>query len=189
MDLYQISNWLWIIFWGIWLIWGWITTRQRKVVMKGQGGFGPRWWLILIAAIYIVPNYYTRTMSLSLWPHNDAVKGVGLVLELMGLLFAIWARFHLGNLWSGVAALREGHRVVDSGPYRLVRHPIYTGILLGLLGTFFVYCDLLLLMVLLGTGYGLAWKIRAEEKLLTDELGSEYLTYRRHTRMLIPWLL
>ncbi len=145
--------------------------------------------MILIAAIFIAPNHYGRLMSSSLWPHNDAVMGAGLALELLGLAFAIWARSHLGNLWSGVAVLREGHRVVDAGPYRLVRHPIYTGILMGLVGTFFVYGDLLQLFILMGVVYAFRWKISAEEKLLTDEFGSEYLTYRQSTRMLIPWLL
>ncbi|MGZ5924147.1 MAG: methyltransferase family protein [Rhizomicrobium sp.] len=106
-----------------------------------------------------------------------------------GFLFTWWARLHLGKLWSGRITRKEGHHVVDTGPYKIVRHPIYTGILLAAVAT----------AAEKGSGSALAglamliagcWmKARLEERFLRAELGAEaYDAYARNTAMLIPFV-
>jgi protein-S-isoprenylcysteine O-methyltransferase Ste14 len=105
-----------------------------------------------------------------------------------GFLFAWWARIYLGGLWSGSITRKEGHTVVDTGPYRIVRHPIYTGILTAAVatavttGTAHAILGALLLIV----GYWM--KARLEESFLREQLGAEaYDSYRRRVPMLLPF--
>lgn len=79
--------------------------------------------------------------------------------------------------------------MVDTGPYNLIRHPIYSGILLGLIGTFIMYGWVLWLVILVGAVVNMAARLQSEECLLIRELGEEYVRYRSRTRMLFPWLL
>jgi protein-S-isoprenylcysteine O-methyltransferase Ste14 len=113
----------------------------------------------------------------------------GMVLLLAGLGLAIWARRHLGSYWSGHNVIRADHRVIRNGPYAVVRHPIYAGLVLGMLGTAIflgqwrglLAVPLLLLACIL--------KIRKEERWLLEDLGEEYARYRREVRALIPFIL
>jgi len=121
-------------------------------------------------------------------PMSSAVMTAGLALATAGLAFAIWARRHLGANWSGRITIKVDHQLVRSGPYRLLRHPIYTGILTMFAGT----------AVVTGTwlaagGFAVAaiayWrKLRLEEARLTAAFGSEYQAYRGETWALVPGL-
>jgi protein-S-isoprenylcysteine O-methyltransferase Ste14 len=110
-------------------------------------------------------------------------------LATAGFLFTWWARIHLGKLWSGRITRKEGHHVVDTGPYKIVRHPIYTGILLAAVataaekGSGSALAGLAMLIV------GCWMKARLEERFLRAELGAEaYDAYARNTAMLIPFV-
>jgi protein-S-isoprenylcysteine O-methyltransferase Ste14 len=103
-------------------------------------------------------------------------------------LFAWWARLHLGTLWSGDVTRKADHLIVDTGPYRLVRHPIYTGIILALLataaaqGTPSSFAGVVLMIA------GITMKARLEEKLLCEEFDREvYDIYARHVPMRVPF--
>jgi protein-S-isoprenylcysteine O-methyltransferase Ste14 len=128
-------------------------------------------------------------LAWQLWPTPQPLLVVALAIECAGIAFTIWARQALGKLWSGNVTLKEGHRVVRSGPYRYVRHPIYSGILLALAGLVLAHGNLgslLALPLILG---GLRYKITVEERLLVRHFGDEYHDYRRHVRALIPFIL
>ena len=110
-------------------------------------------------------------------------------LEVAGLVFAWWARLHLGALWSGMLTLREGHRVVDTGPYRLVRHPIYTGFIAAawalalIVGAPAALAGALVLTIVMSVKSG------TEERLLRRELGeASYDAYAARTPMLVPFV-
>lgn len=109
-------------------------------------------------------------------------------LTLAGILFAWWARIHLGCLWSAAITRKEDHRVVDSGPYALVRHPIYSGLIAAIAATAAAEGtpDALLGAALVACGLWL--KARIEERFLTAELGADYRRYRRRVPMLLPFL-
>jgi protein-S-isoprenylcysteine O-methyltransferase Ste14 len=110
-------------------------------------------------------------------------------LTLVGILFAWWARIHLGRLWSGTITRKENHHVVDSGPYALVRHPIYTGLIAAIAATAAAQATVTGLLGAALIAFGLWLKARVEEDFLTVELGADaYGAYRRRVPMLVPFL-
>lgn len=110
-------------------------------------------------------------------------------LTLAGLLFAWWARIHLGRFWSSAITRKEGHRVVNTGPYALVRHPIYTGIIVALAATAAAQVTTSGFAGAVLIAFGLWLKARAEERFLMAELGTDaYGSYRRRVPMLVPFL-
>jgi protein-S-isoprenylcysteine O-methyltransferase Ste14 len=104
-------------------------------------------------------------------------------------LFTWWARIHLGRFWSNAITRKEGHRVIDTGPYGLVRHPIYTGLIAAMLATGVAVATITALLGTVLIAFGLWQKARMEEGFLTTELGaSAYGTYCRRVPMLVPFL-
>ncbi len=122
-----------------------------------------------------------------LWETPLEAAWLCFALVVVGFLFCWWARLHLGSLWSGNITIKEGHRVVDTGPYRLVRHPIYTGLILA---TFATAAEKATVLSFAGAGlifFGFWIKAGFEERFLRAELGREaYDAYARRTPMLIP---
>ena len=108
---------------------------------------------------------------------------------LTGLALTWWARIHLGCLWSSAITRKEKHRLIETGPYAFVRHPIYTGLIIALLATAAIEATLLALLGALLIAIGLWVKARAEERFLLAELGPDaYEFYRRRVPMLIPFV-
>jgi protein-S-isoprenylcysteine O-methyltransferase Ste14 len=124
-----------------------------------------------------------------LWHPSLPLLVLALVLEVAGVAFAIWAREHLGNLWSATVTLKEEHRLVQSGPYRYVRHPIYTGIMTGMLAVALSRGDLAGVVTFAFFALGIARKIAGEEALLGERFGSAYADYCKKVRAIIPFIL
>lgn len=124
-----------------------------------------------------------------LWSVGDGVGWVLVLLALAGFAFSWWARLHLGKLWSGTITRKADHRVIETGPYAIVRHPIYTGLFLAVIATAIDRGTPLALVaaaMLMGATY---IKARFEENFLEAELGPEaYDAYRRRVPMLVPFL-
>jgi len=108
-------------------------------------------------------------------------------LTLGGILFAWWARIHLGTLWSGGIERMADHRVVDSGPYALVRHPIYTGLIAAAAAMAVIRATPWALLGLVLFAAGFALKARVEERFLEREVGG-YQGYRARVPMIVPFL-
>jgi protein-S-isoprenylcysteine O-methyltransferase Ste14 len=124
-----------------------------------------------------------------LWQIGPTAGWSLVALVVLGLAFAWWARLHLGALWSGGVERREGHRIVDSGPYGLVRHPIYTGLILSGWAVAGIRATPLALLGALLIAVGFALKARIEERFLAAELGAaDYAAYRARVPMLVPFL-
>jgi protein-S-isoprenylcysteine O-methyltransferase Ste14 len=122
-------------------------------------------------------------------PASAPLEASGSFLVVAGLLLAVWARVHLGSNWSGRVALKENHELVRTGPYALARHPIYTGLLLAILGTALVLGEWrgLLALAVLCVSY---WrKLRLEEALMRETFGDDYRRYCEHTAALIPGVI
>ncbi len=123
-----------------------------------------------------------------LWPSGIWSFGVGAVVTVAGLLFAIWARQHLGSNWSRSVTIKQGHELIATGPYALVRHPIYTGILTGFLGTAVALSQVrgVISFVLV---FLVFWaKFRMEEEWMRSQFGETYATYAHQTAALVPYL-
>ena len=123
-----------------------------------------------------------------LWPSDIWSFEVGAAVTVVGLLFAVWARQHLGSNWSRSVTIKQDHELITTGPYAQVRHPIYTGILAGFLGTAIALAQVrgvigfvLIFLVL--------WaKLRMEEKWMRSQFGETYASYAHQTAALVPYL-
>ena len=175
---------VWFVSW--WLAARWASRTASRVSLIQQLPYR----LITLAGFYLLFAFRTRRFHdpLRFWTVPDEAGWVMVGLCVLGFAFAWWARLHLGKLWSAFVTRKADHRIIDTGPYGIVRHPIYTGILLAALAV----------AILKGSAYAIAgfllatlgfWiKARMEERFLRDELGAEaYDSYRRRVPMLIPF--
>lgn len=180
---------LFAVFWLAWLV-SWIaaalwSNRTEKRAFTWDTVF---YQVIVLAGAALLTPWAARRLHMQqLWHVGYAGGMVLALLTLAGLMFTWWARIHLGRLWSGTITRKEGHRVIDTGPYALVRHPIYTGLIFALFATAIAQATLSGLAGAALIAFGLWVKARIEERFLTAELGADaYGAYRRRVPMLIP---
>jgi protein-S-isoprenylcysteine O-methyltransferase Ste14 len=113
----------------------------------------------------------------------------GALTTAAGLAFSAWARVHLGRNWSAAVSVKQDHQLIRTGPYAIVRHPIYTGLLVGLIGTAIAIAQWRALVAVL-IAFAAFWrKLRLEERWMTETFGDDYRQYRARTAALIPFLL
>jgi protein-S-isoprenylcysteine O-methyltransferase Ste14 len=177
---------LWVPFIAYWVLAA-RETRQLRVRLRGRSS-PVRGALYLVGGALIFLSPSRGALDDRFVPALVEMGAAGWVQTALGMLFSIWARVSLGRNWSGRVALKHGQELVSTGPYALVRHPIYTGLLVALAGTA-VYdgrCRALLGLAFFAIGFWL--KARSEENLLEGEFGEEYRSYRARTPMLIPSL-
>jgi len=146
--------------------------------------------LIFVIAIVLfsTTRIPLRWLYLQPWPAGLWPFWLGAIAMVAGLLFAVWAREHLGRNWSHAVEIKQGHELITTGPYSVVRHPIYTGILIGLLGTAIALSQVrgFIAFVLL---FIMLWlKLRREEQWMRSQFGETYATYAHQTAALVPYL-
>jgi protein-S-isoprenylcysteine O-methyltransferase Ste14 len=139
----------------------------------------------------VIASFQLGKHAVALWPGGRSWPVVvGIVLVLAGLGMRAWSVVSLGRFFQYQIEIQSGHKVVDKGPYRYVRHPSYTGMSLVMLGFAFATGSILSLPVaLVLSGAGLFVRIRAEEKQLVDALGAEYVNFAAHRKRLIPGVI
>src|SRR5258706_4595080 len=149
------------------------------------------WLPLVIAALLLGPGPWFGHSLLreQFVPHTTLVYSTGLALCVAGGLLAIWSRFVLGRNWSGTVQLKQGHELIESGPYRLVRHPIYSGFLLLFLGNALMVGDWRGLLAVAIVFVSFWRKLRLEEEWLTQHFGEAYRAYQRRTKALVPAIL
>jgi protein-S-isoprenylcysteine O-methyltransferase Ste14 len=136
-------------------------------------------------AVFFAPPL--EFLFLPILPHTLGLEITGLIFILLGLSVRVWTRLTIGGMYSGYLRVKVGHILVTEGPYRTIRHPGYAGFVLLALGLAIGYCSVIGLAaipVLLLPG--LAYRMRVEERLLTDRFGEEYRAYAHRTKKLIP---
>jgi protein-S-isoprenylcysteine O-methyltransferase Ste14 len=142
---------------------------------------------LLITGFALLFNPGIRVLSAPITPHTAMVGSVGLVVDLVGVGFAIWARLALGTNWSGmIMTLKQGHELVQTGPYAIVRHPIYAGMLLAMAGTALTIGTLGGYLGLAAGVVALMIRVSIEENLMSDQFRETHTAYRRRTKKLIP---
>ena len=173
--------------WGLsWLAAGWWSGPTVSAPVAGQELLTR---LPLVFGLLLLFGFYpwAASIELPLWHIGTATGWALVAIATLGFLFAWWARLHLGHLWSSRITRKADHRVVDSGPYGLVRHPIYSGIIVAGLATAALRGTVL---AFVGAAImTLSWylKARLEEQFLRDEL-LDYDAYARRVPMLLPFL-
>jgi protein-S-isoprenylcysteine O-methyltransferase Ste14 len=122
-------------------------------------------------------------------PLSMAFYWIGLVMLAAGLTLAVWARRHLGRNWSGIVTVKQDHELIRSGPYALVRHPIYSGLLLAILGTAVAIGEWRGLIAFALITVGFVLKFKTEERFMSEAFGEQYARYRAEVRSLIPFVI
>ena len=178
-------RWAWIVFGLYWLVsaFGQKKTKRSESRLSRLSYTLP---LFLAVALLALPKAHRNWLGYPFIPINPTTEWIGASVTLAGLLLAVWARRSLGRNWSAMVTLKEGHELIGSGPYRRIRHPIYTGILLAFLGT----------AIAIGRVGGLIafaiecasfWtKARREEAFLAQEFGAQFEAHRKRTGMFLP---
>ncbi|AXK71266.1 isoprenylcysteine carboxylmethyltransferase family protein [Lysobacter sp. TY2-98] len=180
----------WLVVIGYWL---W-SARSAKGVAS-QESLAVRvaaYWLPLLVAVLLLgpgPWFGHSLLREQFVPHTVPVYAVGLGLAVAGALLCIYARMLLGRNWSATVQLKHDHELIQQGPYRFIRHPIYTGFLLLFLGNAVMVGDWRGLLAVAIVFVSFWRKLRLEETWLGQHFGPAYAAYRQRTKALIPAVL
>ena len=171
----------WVVFWGYWLI-------SASNVKSGEN----RWnrFVGVRVAVIVLVVLLTRFVGFGARreTENWALAGAGLALWFLGLALAVWARLYIGRNWGMPMTRKDDPDLVTTGPYHSIRHPIYTGIILGAVGTALATTLFGLIAVAVLAGYFVYSAIN-EERYLTGRFPDKYPEYKQHSKMLIPFVL
>ena len=187
--LADASRYLIPAFWAIWIV-GWMLAAIRVKRTQWRERWSSAIWnrapVLLGTVMLLFPHRLPAALTYRFVPPGPELAAFGTILVFLGLLFAGWARWHLGRNWSSTVTVKQDHSLIRSGPYRFVRHPIYSGMLLALLGT----------ALAIGAAYGFIAtalvlagfiiKLRLEEARMRETFPAEYDDYSRRTARLIP---
>jgi protein-S-isoprenylcysteine O-methyltransferase Ste14 len=190
MDFSSSRQWIQ----GLWILFGlyWVVSALKLKRTKKRESWQQRacYVLPLLLAFFFLSRPEARYgwLSARFVPDVMSVQWIGVLLTAAGVAVAIWARWHLGANWSGVVTLKEGHELIRGGPYRTIRHPIYTGILLALLGTSVAVGEVRALIAVAIAWLSFYVKARREESFLAEEFGASFAEHRQQTGMFFPHL-
>lgn len=182
-----------LILWAVWYAY-WIVSAGRRVrdtsestvqreSLAGRAGY----FTLLLAGLALIfarrPIFH---LEQRLWPSSGVWLETGLAIQTLGLVLAIWARSILGKNWSGRISIGGNQELVVRGPYRIVRHPIYTGVLMAVLGTAIISGQLRAFLGLMLVVIGISIKILREERALRQHFGEGYEEYAKRVPGLVP---
>lgn len=177
--------------WILWLLyWAYSATSAKQIERRESPGSRLCHQLPMIAGGILLgmPHIAGPLLDERFHPRTFSWFVAGLAAVALGLAFSVAARHRLGGNWSAQVTLKEGHELVRSGPYALVRHPIYTGMLLALIGTAIAIGRWRALAGFALLSAGLIYKIRVEEKFMREQFGEAYVRYSVEVPALIPFL-
>jgi protein-S-isoprenylcysteine O-methyltransferase Ste14 len=182
---FHIANQAWMI-WAIW----WLamaffskSTKRRESVIQRIEHLVPAFLGFLLI---FRKDFAGAWLARPVFSANSLLLLTCVVVTILGLLFAVWARLTLGSNWSGTVTIKTNHQLIRRGPYRWIRHPIYTGMLAALLATAIAQGLLSGLVGFAFASLALYRKARREEKFLAQEFGEGFTEHRQHTGMFLP---
>ena len=171
----------WIAFWVYWLAAASGMKEGRRT--RGTGLAGTRVAIILLMVVVLRSN----ALGVAEPTSSPWLRGAGLAMFSVGLAIAIWARVHLGRNWGMPMTEKVDPDLVTTGPYRRVRHPIYSGILLAMIGSALAISLSLLVAVLLLGGY-FVYSAVVEERFMATRFPDAYPQYKQSSKMLVPYI-
>jgi protein-S-isoprenylcysteine O-methyltransferase Ste14 len=179
---------LWLLFIAYWLFSALGAKRNLQKNMWARG-LGIRLLLVVVIIIFLRLQASEHLFRYDVLFVSNALAGsIGLVLCVLGFGLAVWARVHLGRNWGMPMSLKENPELVTTGPYTYVRHPIYSGFLLAILGSAFVVGFAWLISLVIFCAY-FVYSAKTEEKIMTKQFPDQYPEYKKRTKMLIPFIV
>jgi protein-S-isoprenylcysteine O-methyltransferase Ste14 len=176
--------------WIVWIISWWVAAFWRDRAVKRPPVRAEIWYrvLVIVGAVLLYTFFIPGASHRTVWTVNTAGRWALVAFVALGLLFTWWARLHLGRLWSSSVTRKADHHIVDSGPYGLVRHPIYSGIILAQLATALESGSPLAMLGVVVMIAGWYVKARTEESFLRSQLEpGAYDAYVARVPMLVPF--
>ena len=162
----------------------WIVKSRNKGILNELAGLTKLLFSGLVLHIpAVLPfKYFTYRQFMG-------IEVIGLLIVTFGFFICIWARQCLSENWSGKVIIQKEHTLIKKGPYKIIRHPIYSGVLIMMLGSGIIIGNVFDFVWVLFCFIGLYRKSKQEEQLLEKEFGKEYDAYKRETKMIIPNIL
>ena len=180
---------LWTALWILWLAAA-IATKRTAQTQSRSSRFVQGVPVILAFFLLFGRNIWPYWLHQRVFPRSDvALLWVGLAFTACGIGFAILARLWIGKNWSSIVTIKEQHELIQTGPYSLVRHPIYSGLLLAFLGTAIVHGELRGFIGFPLAVLGWAFKLRQEESFMVQQFGSVYRDYKQRVKALVPFVI
>jgi protein-S-isoprenylcysteine O-methyltransferase Ste14 len=184
----DIISGCWVVFITVWLL---AAASTKRTVYRESRAQRLRYWVLLVISYLLL--LYGRELpyplNLRVIPRATPIACAAAFLCVAGLGFALWARVTLGGNWSGVVTLKEGHELVQRGPYRFVRHPIYTGVLIMFFATALVQSHLAGFVGVLLMFASFWIKLDREETLMLRQFPERYAAYQKGVKRIIPFVL
>ncbi|HLK05060.1 MAG TPA: isoprenylcysteine carboxylmethyltransferase family protein [Candidatus Acidoferrum sp.] len=186
-DAFQISSKIWFAWCVLWLLMAaWSKpSKRREFPWQRLEHVIP---MVIGFLLIYNHNFAWNFLADRIVPQNDTVTILGLSLTAAGLLFAVWARIALGANWSGTVTIKSGHNLIRRGPYKWIRHPIYTGLLGSMIGTVMLQGELRAFLGFALVLLALYRKAKREERFLSEEFGEGFAEHAKHTGMFLPRL-
>ncbi len=177
----------WMVLIVVWVVG---ALRTKRTVQSQSSASQLLYTAILVVGVYLIfaKQIGIPWLDRQLFPVTVSIALAGLLAVLVGVSFSIWARLMLGGNWSNRVTVKENHTLVRTGPYRIVRHPIYSGILLGMLGSALQRGGIRCFAGVLICGFSFWLKTRAEERFMVQSFGEQYLQYRHRVKALAPFI-
>jgi len=186
-----IYNYLLAAMWLAYMVYWWAIPFKVKATKRHEAA-APRIvrLILLLCAMVLLglPHFPVAALSRRFLPAGTWTFWSGATLTACGLLFSLWARHHLGQNWSVAVTVKEGHELITSGPYALVRHPLYAGLLLALFGCALAVGEWRGLLAVALVFIALWRKLRLEEKWMREQFGESYEAYSRKVAALVPYV-
>ena len=178
---------LWILLFGYWILKSFGNKKDARKFSFWLHGT----WPLSITAIILWTFLSPSGMNRALISQTKFSQILGILLCAAGVTFAIWARKTLSTNWSAQVVIKENYELITTGPYAIVRHPIYTGFITTLLGTIIaINISILSIVAEVLVVLYLWWKLRREENIITAQFPGEYSEYKKSVRSaIIPFLL
>ena len=178
---------IWMALVVVWVVG---ALRTKRTVRSQSSASQLLYTAILLTGVFLIFAKQSGIpwLDRQLFPVTVPIALAGLLAVLMGVAFSIWARLMLGSNWSNRVTVKENHTLVRTGPYRIVRHPIYSGILLGMLGSALQRGGIRCFVGVLICGLSFWLKTRAEERFMVQSFGEQYLHYRDKVKALAPFI-
>lgn len=175
----------WYVVGALWLI---LAFRTKRTV-RTSGGMGRIAVIVVVAVLVLARPLSNSSLHNKIWSPSSTWSAGALAVVILGAAFAVWARVTIGANWSGVVTVKEDHELIQRGPYHLVRHPIYSGLLLMGLASAVAYDEVYGFAILAIAIVAFVPKMMLEEKLMTEKFPDKYPQYRKRVKAIIPYIV
>ncbi len=189
--LISVIGFCWLIFFLYWGISAFFT--KKSVIKRGW------WWRIYLIIVVVAVIIFTKRSKTDpavikvfftslFFPVTQTITIIATILVVIGVICAILARIYLGRNWSGYVTYKKDHELITSGPYRYVRHPIYSGMTLMITGTWLSFPSFWVSSFFIAYIVIFVWRMGREEAIMIRLFGKKYKDYMKHTKRIIPWI-